>query len=272
MIPLRCPVCTQPLQLQERSWVCAARHTFDVAREGYINLLLVQRKKSKEPGDNPEMVQARRDFLGAGFYAPLRDSALGLLKPLNAETLLDIGCGDGYYTSAFAGVTKDISGLDIAKPAVQIAAKRFKNISWLIGSAAALPVADASIDVVSSLFSPLPVQEMARVLKPGGHVLAVTPASRHLWSLREALFDTVRPHEPEKFLDELSPAFSLHTRLDIRFPLVLDNNAALRNLLLMTPYYWRAKADKREALETREHFETEAAFTLYVLKAADRPA
>lgn len=264
MIPLRCPVCAEALQAQDRSWVCPSRHTFDTAREGYINLLLVQQKKSKEPGDNPEMVQARRDFLDAGHYAPLRDSALGLLRPLKAQTLLDIGCGEGYYTSAFAETVPDVAALDIAKPAVQIAAKRYKNMTWLVGSAAALPVTDACVDVVSSLFSPLPGAEMARVLKAGGHVLAVTPARHHLWSLREALFDEVRAHEPEKFLEELSPHFKLYTQLDIRFPLTLDN-ASLRNLLLMTPYAWRAKPEKREALAQQEAFTTEAAFTLYLL-------
>lgn len=266
MIALRCPVCTQPLARQERSWLCESRHCFDVAREGYINLLLVQQKKSLNPGDTPEMLQARRDFLGAGHYAPLCESALGLLRPLHAQTLLDIGCGEGYYTRAFAELIPEVVGLDIAKAAVQIAAKRFKNITWLVGSAVALPVEDASVDVVSSLFSPLPVQEMARVLRPGGHALAVMPASTHLQTLREGLFDEVKPHNPEKYLEDFAPLFTLSEQLDVRFPLQLKDAASLRNLLLMTPYYWRAKQDRREAMLAREHFETEAVFSLFLLQ------
>jgi 23S rRNA (guanine745-N1)-methyltransferase len=266
MIPLRCPVCTQALTVQDRSWLCPQRHTFDIAREGYINLLLVQQKKTREPGDNPEMVQARRDFLAAGFYAPLLDSALGLLRPLDAKTLLDIGCGEGYYTDAFAKVVPEVVGLDIAKPAIQIAAKAFRNITWLVGSSTALPVADASVDVATSLFSPLPFAEMARVLHPGGHVLLATPSARHLWSVREALFDTVAPHEPEKFLADMPPEFRLAARLDIRFPLHIGSRQDFRNLLMMTPYAWRARVEKRAELGALDGFETEAEFTLCLLQ------
>jgi len=269
MIPLRCPVCSLPLSQQERSWRCETGHTFDISREGYINLLLVQQKKTREPGDNPEMVQARRDFLDAGFYAPLRASALGLLRPLQAESLLDIGAGEGYYTSAFSETSKEVIGLDIAKPAIQIAAKKFRNITWLVGSAAALPVADASVDVVCSFFSPLPVAEMQRVLKPGGYLLLATPAPRHLWRLRQALFDEVKRHTPDKFLDELSPAFELVERLDIRYPLDLPNHEQLRNLLLMTPYYWRARNERREQLLALDSFTDEAQFSLMLLQRQD---
>jgi len=266
MIALRCPVCSQALNRQDRSWRCEAGHSFDISREGYINLLLVQQKKSREPGDNPDMVQARRDFLEAGFYAPLRDSALGLLPPLRAGTLLDIGAGEGYYTCAFADVVAEVAGLDIAKPAVQIAAKKFRNINWLVGSAAALPLADAAVDVITSFFSPLPVAEMQRVLRPGGYVLLATPAAQHLWRLRQALFDEVQAHAPEKFLEELQPAFVLEARLDIRYALALPDREQLRNLLLMTPYSWRARAERRERLLQLDRFEDEAQFSLMLLR------
>jgi 23S rRNA (guanine745-N1)-methyltransferase len=266
MIALRCPVCSQSLAQQDRSWRCEAGHCFDISREGYINLLLVQQKHSKEPGDNPEMVQARRDFLAAGFYAPLLESALGLLRPLKAQSLLDIGAGEGYYTNAFAEIVPEVLGLDIAKPAIQIAAKKFRNITWVVGSAAALPVADAAVDLVCSLFSPLPMLEMQRVLKPGAYLLLATPAPRHLWQLRKALFDEVLPHDPEKFLDELSPGFKLVERMDIRFPLALPDQSQLRNLLLMTPYYWRALMEKREKLLALDSFADEAQFSLMLMQ------
>lgn len=267
MPTLICPLCRAPLTRTATSWRCSGGHTFDLSREGYVNLLPVQQKKSLAPGDNLAMVRARRDFLDAGHYAPLRTAIVGMLKPRAARCVLDIGCGEGWYTSALADIAAapdaapQIIGIDIAKPAIQLAAKRCPQITWLVSSSASLPVADASVDLVTSLFSPLPAAEMARALKPGGHLLVATPAPRHLWSLRAALFDEVREHRPEKFLAELAPMFNLQERRDVIFPLQFDN-AALKNLLLMTPYVWRAQAEKRAALELRETFATEAAVTL----------
>lgn len=256
-----CPLCRQPLDRQPRTWTCASGHSFDVAREGYVNLLPVQHKHSREPGDRPDMVLARRAFLEAGHYAPLRTAIAAMLAPLAAERLLDIGCGEGWYTSAFTAAASEVIGLDIAKPAVQLAAKRHKAITWLVGSGAILPLADASVDVITTLFTPLHIAEMLRVLKPGGSVLIATPAADHLQRVREGLFDEVRAHEPDKFITEFAPAFALAERATVRVPLALDG-AALRQLLAMTPYVWKARPERRLSLEANAHFETEAAFVV----------
>ncbi len=100
-----CPLCHQPLTQANNSFVCPGRHQFDVAKEGYVNLLPVQHKRSRDPGDSAEMMQARRAFLDAGHYQPLRDAIVNVLKEKsNSEdaAILDIGCGEGYYTHAFA--------------------------------------------------------------------------------------------------------------------------------------------------------------------------
>lgn len=274
MPQLICPLCQEALlesppqegaQHSNPVWRCVSNHSFDVAREGYLNLHLVQHKKSKDPGDNPEMVKARRAFLHADYYQPLRDAVVELLTPFHVTSLLDIGCGEGYYTSSFRRIIDDVIGLDIAKPAIQLAAKRFKDITWLVGSGAMLPLTSASVDIVSSMFSPLPIAEMARVLKPEGFVLVVTPAPTHLWTVREGLFDEVQAHEPDKFLAGFEELFSLHSRKDVSFPLTLSNQA-LKDLLCMTPYVWKAKPEKRAALELQEQFDTAAAFTVFLFK------
>ena len=266
-----CPLCRLPLQCASTTWRCGGGHSFDVAREGYVNLLPVQHKSSREPGDNAEMVTARREFLQAGHYQPLRDAALALLQPLRAQALLDVGCGEGYYSGALAAAAAESIGLDIAKPAIRLAARRFPGITWLVGSAALLPLADASVDLVCSLFSQLHMPETRRVLSPGGRVLLVTPAPDHLWSLRERLFDTVQPHQPDKFLGGFEGAFELDTRQEVRVPLSLSQQA-LRQLLLMTPYAWKAKPEKRAALEGCESFATEAAFSLMLLRRVNHSA
>lgn len=260
-----CPLCRAPLQRETRLWRCAQGHSFDVAREGYVNLLPVQHKHSREPGDNAAMVLARREFLQAGHYQPLREAAVAMLAPLQAQSLLDLGCGEGYYSSAFRAVVPEVIGLDIAKPAVRLAAKRFRDLTWLVGSGASLPLADASVDIVSSLFSPLPIAEMQRVLKPGGQVLLATPAAEHLWSIRERLFDDVRAHEPDKFLAAFEARFDLQQRQHLQFPLRLTSSA-LKQLLMMTPYAWKAKPERRAALEAGEGAVTEAAFTLLLFR------
>jgi 23S rRNA (guanine745-N1)-methyltransferase len=274
MPQLICPLCPEALQenlpqedVQHSNsvWRCVNNHSFDMAREGYLNLHLVQHKKSKDPGDNPEMVRARRAFLHADYYQPLRDAVIDLLTPLHATSLLDIGCGEGYYTSSFRLFIDDVIGLDIAKPAIQLAAKRFKDITWLVGSGAMLPLANSSVDITSSMFSPLPIAEMARVLKPEGFVLVVTPAPMHLWTVREGLFGEVQAHEPDKFLVGFDELFTLHSRREVSFPLTLPNQV-LKDLLCMTPYVWKAKPENRAALELLEQFETAAAFTVFLFK------
>ena len=146
---LVCPLCAGPFDAQDGAWRCIAGHAFDVAREGYVNLLPAHHKHSKDPGDRPESLQARRAFLDTGHYAPLRDAMVERLAALRPDHLLDIGCGEGYYTAAMAAQSAVTAGLDIAKPAIRLAAKRFgSGITWVVGSGARLPVADDAIDVI----------------------------------------------------------------------------------------------------------------------------
>lgn len=260
-----CPLCQHALTLDEKRWFCVNLHSFDVAKEGYVNLLPVQYKKSRSPGDTAEAVQARRAFLQAGYYQPLRDTIQRILEPLKAQTILDVGCGEGYYTSAMSDVAAKVVGLDIAKPAVQIAAKRYSSMTWLVASGAKLPFSDQSLDVVTSFFSPLPLEEMARVLKSSGYVLMVTPATDHLFSVREALFGTVQAHTPEKFISHLETAFTLVDQQTVSYSLQLDH-AGLSNLIAMTPYAWKARAENRALLEAKEQFSTQASFQIYLFK------
>lgn len=264
-MPIICPLCQSKLQQEKTRWICEHGHSFDVAKQGYVNLLPVQHKNSKNPGDTAEAVAARRAFLQAGFYEPLREVLMQKLAAMSPTRVLDLGCGEGYYTSGMSAIAKEVIGLDIAKPAVQIAAKRYPTITWLVASGAKLPIASGALTIVCSFFSPLPREEMARVLTPEGHLVVATPATEHLLQLRAALFDQVNPHQPEKFIEVLSASFQLIEQQTVSYPLRL-NSAALKQLLAMTPYAWKAKAEKREQLEQREEFLTQASFQVYVFK------
>lgn len=266
---IRCPLCALPLAQSPAVWQCPNRHSFDVAREGYVNLLPVQQKASLQPGDTADSLKARRAFLDAEHYAPLREALRARLMPLAAQRLLDIGCGEGWYTASFAAFAPAVIGLDIAKPAIRMAARAHARhqpgITWLVGSGARLPVDDASIDLVTCLFTPLHGAEIQRVLAPGGHLAVVTPGAAHLAELRAGLFDEVVAHQPEKFVDELQSRFRLVARDDVLAPLQLDNTA-LRQLLAMTPYAWKARPERRASLEAQAGLVTTAAFTILLFE------
>lgn len=262
---LMCPVCREKLKLVDKTWQCEHRHSYDIAKQGYVNLHVVQHKHSKTPGDTPESVQARRAFLSAGFYAPLQQAVVEKLRQLRIENLLDIGCGEGYYTDAMQAEVLQCVGVDIAKNAVQVAAKLNSEVTWVVGTGATLPVLDQSIDLCSSLFSPIPQQEILRVLKDKGYLLVVTPAPEHLFAIREALFEEVKPHEPNKFVQQLAQDFELIESQVVSADLTLPQQQ-LKNLIAMTPYAYKAKVERRNALEALAEFKVTAQFQLYLFQ------
>ncbi|MDQ9888208.1 putative RNA methyltransferase [Acinetobacter pittii] len=268
---LMCPVCRQPLNLTERTWRCEQGHSYDVAKQGYVNLHVVQHKHSKNPGDTPESVDARRAFLQGGYYQPLQQAVVALLKQLDVKAILDIGCGEGYYTSAMQQVVEQCVGVDIAKNAVQRAAKLNTEVTWVVGTGATLPVLDQSMDACTSLFSPIPQAEIARVLKDKGYLIVVTPASEHLYAMREALFEQVNPHTPEKFVEQLQDLFELKQEQIIDAPFVLDQQA-LKNLIAMTPYAYKASPERRLRLEQQLQLEVTASFQIYIFQKPNKKA
>jgi len=262
---LMCPVCHKPLVLNERTWRCENNHSYDVAKQGYVNLHVVQHKHSKTPGDTLESVQARRAFLHAGHYAPLQQAVVQLIRDLRIENLLDIGCGEGYYTNAMQAEVLQCVGVDIAKNAVQVAAKLNSNVTWVVGTGAILPVTDHSIDMCTSLFSPIPKNEILRILKSQGYLMVVTPAKEHLYAMREALFEEVKPHDPAKFLEQLVDTFDLIKEYVIDANLSL-NQDDLKHLIAMTPYAYKAKPERRLALEERAKFDVAAQYQIYLFQ------
>ncbi|MBU3095662.1 methyltransferase domain-containing protein [Acinetobacter baumannii] len=268
---LMCPVCHQRLELVSKTWRCEQGHSYDIAKQGYVNLHVVQHKHSKNPGDTPESVDARRAFLQGGYYQPLQQAVVHLLKDLKAKMVLDIGCGEGYYTSAMQQVVEQCIGVDIAKNAVQRAAKLNDKVTWVVGTGATLPVIDQSMDVCTSLFSPIPQTEILRVVKDDGYLIVVTPATDHLYAMREALFEQVNPHTPQKFVEQLQDLFELKEQQVIDAPLVLDQQA-LKNLIAMTPYAYKASPERRMQLEQKAHLQVTASFQIYLFQKRNKKA
>ncbi|MEN6671030.1 putative RNA methyltransferase [Psychrobacter sp. B38] len=304
-----CPLCQSTMHPAPDTWRCdgsqnpkQTSHPFDVARQGYVNLLPVQQKKSKAPGDSQASIEARKRFLNAGHYKPLQSLIVQQMQQLLTQTKtiagqmhdpinwLDIGCGEGYYTQAMVQMGSDIIGTliaaDISKPALVELAKVSKATGrlWyqqetatpasktaiypLVTSAAHLPLRAHSMTGISSIFSPILPKAFADVLTDDGYLIIAKPDAGHLASMREALFDDVREHDSDKFLQELSPYFTLINTCRVNTEITLSASD-LADLMTMTPYAYRAKNEKRQALldaVEKEAFNTEAKFVVYVLQ------
>jgi 23S rRNA (guanine745-N1)-methyltransferase len=265
---LRCPLCHDALSLDDRVACCPRGHSFDRAREGYFNLLPVQNKNSLDPGDDADMVAARRDFLEAGHYAPFRETLAGLVSALRPGHLVDSGCGEGWYTAALARSAQATTAFDISKSAMRRAAKRTADVTWLVASSNDIPLADHCADALLAIFSPLAAAEAARVLTSGGALLVAAPGPQHLWELREALYEAVRPHQAEKWQEELQPHFLFHSEARVQFEITLADNAAVNQLLKMTPHYWRAARDRRTRVESLPSLVTQADFRILQFRRA----
>lgn len=248
MKDLRCPLCHQPLLQNTQGLACVNRHQFDRAKEGYFNLLPVQSKHSLEPGDAKEQLQARRLFLQAGFFESLKVRLQELISA-DAETLLDIGCGEGYFTAGFSDALpqSQIYGIDIAKAGVRLAAKTAKEkpgLAYCVASSFDLPLADDSMDVVTRIYAPSKDSELCRVIKPGGKLVIVSPGENHLIGLRARLYKEVRPHAqpvtPEGFAMLEQHRLSGDLKVGER-----DMRAAL---LAMTPFTWKLAPELRDSI------------------------
>ena len=308
-----CPLCQSPLQPALDTWRCDGslnpkkiNHPFDVARQGYVNLLPVQQKNSKDPGDSQASIEARKRFLNAGHYQSLQALICQKMTELLAQNKLvnnpiakpnnkliawlDIGCGEGYYTQTMAQTGMDILlAADISKPAVVELAKASKaeGSLWyqhdgfkiadgsktaaiypLVTSAANLPLRAHSVTGISSIFSPILPEAFNKVLSAEGYLIIAKPDIGHLATMRDALFDDVREHDSDKFLHELVPYFTLMNTYHVSTEMTLAVND-LADLMTMTPYAYRARSEKRQALLAKvatEIFITEAKFVVYVLQ------
>ncbi len=265
-----CPFCQHDLifNAAEKAWLCDNRHAFDCAKEGYVNLLPSNKKSSSDPGDSAEMIAARRNIHAAEIFAPLADAVLAEIAVAgDPARILDLGCGEGYYAGAMqrAFTEAKVCGVDISKPAIRLAAKHYADIEFAVASSFALPVAPASQDVVVRIFAPSQDSEIIRVLKPGGIYLEVTPAPRHLWVLREALYDVPREHENsrDKF-PYLQSAKSASCEFDVDL-----SQGMLRELLAMTPFAHRGHREKRERLQNDGGRKVGMAFSLRVFQKPD---
>jgi len=281
-----CPNCQQPLYVRDdnKGLACCHNHQFDYAKQGYINLLLADQKSSKNPGDSPEMIQARHDFLQQGYYLPLVEQIAHHIRPLldciidnqarNTVTLLDSGCGEGYYSRELTTLIKhnvDVYAFDISKVAVKKAAGLHKQACAQLagqgkGSASAfdvhaffgvassfnIPVQARSIDVALSVFAPFDEVSVLNTLAPDGILIRVLPASMHLQQLKSDIYQQPNVHKAPKALLQLNK----QTQERVTFTAQLTPTA-YRQLRAMTPFNFNGNKKSESTSQNTRHQEAD---------------
>jgi len=254
---LSCPVCAADLEQHEKKLVCANQHSFDRARQGYYNLLLNQHKNSKAPGDNADMVAARTAFLDSGAYQSISDTinqfAVDQLWEVPNSQLVDMGCGEGYYTHRLQQALADhqissaVYGLDISKDAIKVAAKRNKDVTWLVANANKPPFVEGGAHFILNVFNRLMPDSLARMCHPDGRLLVVSAGSHHLQQLKEAIYETPRYKEFD-CQAALADHFNHSHRTTLNFTMHL-NQTQIHALLAMTPHVWRSSPQTQAGLK-----------------------
>lgn len=279
---LRCPVCEEKITCSEMLCTCEHGHSFDVARQGYVNLLLAQQRNSKQPGDSREMVLSRSRFLDAGYYQPVSDALNRVISTRllasevpTAARILDVGCGEGYYLTRLHNHLFAIPllqetvcvGLDISKEAIREATRRTKEVRWIVASAINMPLQSASFSLITSVFAPTNLDEFVRVLEPGGKLVLVTPGPHHLFALRQMLYGNVVEHSQEDFLERASTSFTLLNSERVTYNMLLRTTGDIVNLFHMTPYFWKSSAEAHGRVEQLDQLETQVDVVIRVFQS-----
>lgn len=252
MIDVVCPICGEVLTREKSRWYCTKNHSFDVARQGYVNLLPVFQKHSKNPGDTKEQVAARKEFLDGGTYRPVAEMLRDLAVAEQPSSMLDVGCGEGYYLSFVQERLPELEGwgIDISKDAVRYAAVRNKHATFLTATASHMPFTDGSFDVLSSMFALTLPEEFARVLKPSGRFIQVTAGEDHLMGLKSIIYPEIIKKEKHPVVE--LPGFILEETKMLEFSFTLENNADVMRLLSMTPHVMRITKEGMERARSTE--------------------
>ena len=242
-----CPICQEALDLIQQSLVCTNRHSFDLAKFGYVNLA-PQVKASKDY--DKENFQNRQQILEAGFYQAILEGISDLLATKSsAKTVLDIGCGEGFYSRKLQEVHSDKTfyAFDISKDSVQIAAKSEPNwaVNWFVGDLARLPIKDVSMDILLDIFSPANYGEFRRVLSQNGILIKVIPTENHLKEIRKMVQDQLTKKDYSN--QDIKEHFQEHFRIQSSQIASLTKSITAEQrqaLLSMTPLLFHVDQSK----------------------------
>ena len=254
---LICPVCSEKLNRESGQYKCVHGHCFDIAKEGYVNLLRAG-KNGDMIGDDKLSARSRRDFLNKGYYASLKDELCRMFADKQGN-LLDICCGEGYYTAALGdNPNLQVYGFDISREMVRLAAKR-GNGTYFVANMAAIPVAQESMDYAVHLFAPFNELAFMRTLKPGASLFTVVPGRYHLWGLKQALYDTPYENDEELPITQQLQLIGTHK---VSASITLASQEDIQAVFRMTPYYYRTSQQDKDKLLGYDKLETTVEFVI----------
>ena len=264
---LKCPVCGQALLRDNRTWTCENRHSYDVAKEGYVNLLSAH-KSGDTTGDNREMARSRRDFLNKGYYEPLAKAVTDCLTKYSADgdSVLDICCGEGYYTAyASQRLDRRFYGFDLSKNMVKLAAKRKCGAAFFVANISSIPICTNAVKAAFHLFAPFHAAEFGRIIADDGVILTAIPGKNHLLGLKEILYD--KPY----LNDEKEPSangLQAVERIRVQGEITLGSREDIDALFRMTPYYYHTPSEGMRRLEEHNLLTTPIDFILVAYQKA----
>ena len=254
---LVCPVCGKILEFYPGVARCENGHSFDLAKEGYVNLLRSS-KSGDLIGDDKSSARCRRDFLNKGYYSSLQRELCKIFR-CRKGNVLDICCGEGYYTSALAqNPNLQVYGFDISREMIRLAAKR-GGCRFFVANMASIPIADHSMDYTIHLFAPFIEESFVRVLKPGGKLITVIPGQNHLWGLKQALYDT--PYQNDEQLPQ-TQVLKLVNVAKVSDTITLASQEDIQAVFRMTPYFFHTSLKDKEKLLSYSQLQTPVEFVL----------
>lgn len=269
-----CPVCKRELEDCVSLYRCSHNHCFDKSKFGYVNLLQSQKSNEKRHGDDRLMIRARRDFLSQGHYSFLCEELSLICFELlnNGALILDAGCGECYYSAGIKnysqsnGKTFDFAGVDISKDALEFASKRKSGVVTAVASLFDLPLQNESCNALLNVFSPEADDEFRRVIKNGGYLIRVIPLEKHLFELKEMIYD--KPYLNTVASPELD-GFTLINEIKLCRILELTSALDIENLFKMTPYYYKTGRTDQEKLAQINYLKTWAEFGIRIYRKDD---
>ena len=276
-LPLACPIDGLPLVKSDTGFKCEKNHSFDLARNGYINLLPVHYKATRDPGDSKDMIAARRNVLNAGIYQPLANAVSQCVNEHILDTsdptkvVTDAGCGDGYYTALMQRQLATLQlpqppavlGVDISKWAIISAAKQYKNLDWAVATNKHLPLTNGSITLITSLFGFECWQPWAQLQTQGQLVVVVDAGREHLLQIREHIYNEVRIHAIPDNAEAMAAGYELVQQRDVNFENVVESSQMLHDIIAMTPHAHRAHTIKDLAVLTEKPIQFSAVIRVY---------
>jgi len=259
-----CPVCGHDFTDTGKSLLCPNGHNFDKSAKGYVNLLTGN--NSKQHGDDKLMCRARHEFLSKGYYTPLLETIISLMRKYvkQGDVILDAGCGEGWYTNNIIKALPDVSvsAVDISKEALSIAK--------LNGAAAAsvydLPLRDNSVNMILNIFSPFSAGEYRRTLKSNGLLIYVIPLEFHLYELKSLLYN--KPYANEVKPYELD-GYTLLEAVEVKYNIDINKNQDIKNLFAMTPYYYTTGKNGHDIISNADKLSAKAEFCVLLYRIGE---